>query len=180
MRTDSAAARRPRARRSLPILLLTAVLLAACATSSAVSWPGASFELPDGWEVLEQTPSRLVLADHLREQGERGVLVTFVRAAGTLPDDWRRSVAERGASLEADAPVLLAGDVPATQLILRDVVDGIPLREALLVVPSRGLVIAITPRLAPGDQDGPEVLLASLDAVRAFLDGVRLSAPATR
>jgi hypothetical protein len=179
MNTDVVATRSPRARR-LPILLLAAFLLSACSGSSAVSWPGASFELPSGWEVLEQTPSRLVLADHLRIDGERGVLVTFVRAAGTLPNEWRRSVAERGATLETDSPVLIAGDVPATQLILLDVVDGIPLREALLVVPSRGLVIAITPRLEPGDEDGPDVLLASLDGVREFLDGVQLSAPPSR
>lgn len=179
MSTSVAAARLSRACR-LPTLLLTAVLIAACSGSSAVSWPGASFELPNGWEVLEETPARLILADHLRAEGERGVLVTFVRAAGTLPNEWRRSVAERGATLEMDLPVLIAGDVPATQLILLDVVNGIPLREALLVVPSRGLVIAITPRLEPGDEDGPDVLLASLDAVREFLDGVRLSAPASR
>ncbi len=179
MRTDGAATRMQRVR-GISVLLLAAVLFAACSGSSDVSWPGASFELPDGWEVLEQTPSRLVLADHLRADGERGVLVTFVRAAGTLPDEWRRSVAERGATLETDSPVLIAGDVPATQLILLDVVDGIPVREALLVVASRGLVIAITPRLEPGDQDGPDMLLASLDVVRAFLDGVQLSAPANR
>jgi hypothetical protein len=161
-------------------VLLVAGVLTACSGTSGVSWPGVALELPSGWEVLEQSSGRLVLADHLRAEEERGVLVTFVRAPGTLPDDWRRSVAERGADLEADTPILLAGDVPATQLILRDTVDGIPLREALLVIPSRELVIAITPRLLPGDVDGPELLLESLDDVRAFLDTIRLTPPAPR
>jgi hypothetical protein len=177
MRTDPGAARAPRARWARSVALFAATLLAACSSSAAVSWPGVSFELPPGWEVVEQTSGRLVLADHARTQDERGVLVTFVRAPDTLPDDWRRSVAERQATLETDAPVLIAGDVPATQLILRDVIDGIPLREALLVVPSRGLVIAITPRLLSGEQDGPELLLESLDAVRALLDEVELAPP---
>jgi hypothetical protein len=108
------------------------------------------------------------------------VLVTFLRAPGTLPDDWRSTVADRGALLESDEAVLVAGDVPATQLILLDDVDGTLVREALLVVPSRGLVVAITPRLEAGDTDGPELLLESLDAVRSFLDGIQLAIPLAR
>lgn len=170
--------RRPRraVRRSL---LLGAVLLlgSACSASAELRWASVRTELPVGWEVIRSTDTQLVLADHLADDGERGVLVTFLRAPGTLPDDWRRTVAERGALLESDEAVLVAGDVPATQLILRDTVEGIPLREALLVIPSREIVVAITPRLVPGDTDGPEVLLASLDAVRVFLDGIQLAIP---
>jgi hypothetical protein len=105
------------------------------------------------------------------------VLVTFLRAPGALPDDWRRTVVERGALLESDQAVLIAGDVPATQLILLDDIDGTPFREAILVIPSREIVIAITPRIVAGETDGPELTLQSLDAVRAFLDGIRLGVP---
>jgi hypothetical protein len=157
--------------------LLLPLVLVACSGSSEVAWPGVRFQLPDGWEVLEQSPDRLVLADHLRDQDERGVLVTFLRVPGTLPDDWRVNVAARGAELESDEAVLISGDVPATQLVLRDTVDGTPMREVLLVVASRGLVIAVTPRVLAGEQDGPELLLESLDAVRALLDEVQLAPP---
>jgi len=176
MRTEVATGPTARWRRGIAALLLPLVV-AACSGSSEVTWPGLRLQLPEGWEVLEQGSERLVLADHLVEEGERGVLVTFLRVPGTLPDDWRDVVAARGAELESDEGVLISGDVPATQLVLRDTVDGTPVREVLLVVASRGLVIAITPRLQSGELDGPELLLESLDAVRALLDDVELAPP---
>jgi len=176
MVADRVAGPRARWRRRIAALILPLVA-AACGTSAEVSWPGLRLQLPAGWEVLEQSAERLVLADHLAAEGERGVLVTFLRVPGTLPDDWRGTVADRGAQLESDEAVLISGDVPATQLVLRDTVDGTPIREVILIVASRGLVIAVTPRLQPGQQDGPELLLASLDAVRSLLDEVELAPP---
>ena len=151
-----------------------ALALAACGGADAVAWDVVRLDLPATWEVLGEDTDRLVLADHLVEEGERGVTVTFLRVPDALPDAWRARVADRGAALEADMGVRIAGDVPATQLVLRDEVDGVPVREVLLVVPSRGLVIAITPRLAPGELDGPELLLERLDGVRTLLDGMEL------
>ena len=177
MRTERRAVVGPRRPRRMVALLLVPLLVVACSGPERVEWPGARFELPAGWEVLAQEPGRLVLADHLAAEGERGVLITFLREPGTLPDDWRARVADRGATLESDAGVLIAGDVPATQLVLLDEVDGTPVREAILVVASRGLVIAITPRVLPGEQDGPELLLDALDGVRAVLDTVELALP---
>jgi hypothetical protein len=176
MRTERATGARARWRRRVAVLLVPLVV-AACTGSSEVTWPGMRFELPGGWEVIDRTADRLILADHLADEGGRGVTVTFLRVPGTLPDDWRATVAARGAELESDEGVVISGDVPATQLVLRDTVDGTPIREVLLVVASRGLVIAVTPRLAPGEQDGPELLLESLDAVRGFLDGIELAPP---
>jgi hypothetical protein len=176
MRTETVTGPRARWRRTAAALLLPLVIVA-CGGSSELTWPGLRLQLPEGWEVLEQTSDRLVLADHLVQEGERGVLVTFLRVPGTLPDDWRDTVAARGAELESDEGVLISGDVPATQLVLRDTVDGIPVREVLLVVASRGLVIAVTPRVQRGELDGPELLLASLDAVRGLLDEVELAPP---
>jgi hypothetical protein len=178
MRTDRAArvSQRP-IRRALMMLLVTAVV-AACSGADRLDWPGLRLELPDGWERIEETPERLVLADHLAEEGQRGVLVTFLRVPGTLPDDWRERIAQRGALLESDEGIRIAGDVPATQLVLLDELDGTPVREVLLVVASRGLVIAVTPRLLPGELDGPELLLSSLDGVRALLDDIELAPPA--
>jgi hypothetical protein len=174
MGADPASRRLPRARRM--VLLGVALLLAAgCSSDTELRWAGVRAELPAGWELVASSDTQLILADHLQAEDGRGVLITFLRAPDTLPDDWRRTVAERGALLESDEPVLVAGDVPATQLILLDDVDGIPLREALLVIPSRGLVVAITPRVTVGDRDGPELLLGSLDAVRSFLDGIQLT-----
>jgi len=164
-------------RRALALLLVP-ILLVACGGPERIDWPGARFELPAGWELLSSDADRLVLADHLTVEGERGVTVTFLRVPGTLPSQWRERVADRGATLESDSAILIAGDVPATQLVLLDEVDGTPIREVLLVVASRGLVIAITPRVAPGDQDGPEVLLDSLDGVRTLLDAIELAPPA--
>lgn len=177
MTTDPRARVAPRRRRRA-LLVAVGLLIAACSGPERIEWPGARFDVPVGWEIVAQEPERLVLADHLAAEGERGVLVTFLRVPGTLPDDWRTRVAERGATLESDEGVLIAGDVPATQLILRDEVDGTPVREAILVVASRGLVIAVSPRVEPGEQDGPELLLESLDGVRAVLDGIELALPA--
>jgi len=153
------------------------LLVASCSGPDRVEWPGARFDVPAGWELIGREPDRLVLADHLAAEGERGVLVTFLRVPGTVPDDWRTRVAERGATLESDEGVLIAGDVPATQLILLGEVGGTPVREAILVVASRGLVISVAPRVQPGDQDGPELLLESLDGVRAVLDTIELALP---
>ena len=178
MRTDRAArpTRRPLVRALA--LLLVPVLLAACGGPERVDWPGLRFDLPDGWERIEDGTDRLVLADHLADEGERGVLVTFLRVPGTLPDDWRERVAERGALLESDEGIMIAGAVPATQLVLLDAPGGTPVREVILVVASRGLVIAISPRVVAGDQDGPELLLESLDGVRDLLDVIELAPPA--
>jgi hypothetical protein len=180
MRTDRRGRPTVRPRLRLLAALLAPLVLAACSGSDGIEWPGVRLDLPPGWEVVASERDRLVLADHVAGDGARGVLVTFLRVPGTLPDDWRARVADRGALLESDAPVLIAGDVPATQLVLLDEVDGTPVREVILVVASRGLVIAVTPRLLPGEQDGPELLLEALDGVRAVLDRVELAAPASR
>jgi len=174
------ASRRPHPARRTLLLGLLLVLAAACGNSAELRWASVRAELPAGWEVLASSDTQLILADHVAADGGRGVLVTFLRAPGTLPDDWRSTVADRGALLESDEAVLVAGDVPATQLILLDDIDGTLVREALLVIPSRGLVIAVTPRLEAGDADGPELLLESLDAVRSFLDGIQLAIPLAR
>ncbi len=174
------APRRPSAPRRTLIVGLLLTLVAACGTSSELRWASVRAELPAGWELLASSDTQLILADHVVADGGRGVLVTFLRSPGTLPDDWRGAVADRGALLESDEAVLVAGDVPATQLILLDDIDGTRVREAVLVIPSRGLVVAITPRLEAGDTDGPELLLESLDAVRSFLDGIQLAIPLAR
>lgn len=178
MRTERAARPSQRPLRRALSLLIVPLVLAACSGSAGVEWPGMRFSLPVGWEVIEERPDRLVLADHLADEGERGVLVTFVRVPGTLPDDWRQRIAERGALLESDEGVLIAGDIPATQFVLLDGLDGTPVREAILVVASRGLVISVAPRVDAGDEDGRELLLESLDGVRALLDVIELAPPA--
>ncbi len=167
------AGRRGRLRAAVAGLSL-ALVLAACGGSDAVAWDVVRLTLPDGWEVVAEERDRLVLADHLVEEGGRGVTVTFLRVPDALPDAWRGRIADRGAVLESDAGVRVAGDVPATQLVLLDEVDGVPVREVLLVIPSRGLVLAITPRVGPEDRDGPDLLLERLDGVRTVLDGMEL------
>ncbi len=176
MRTDRAARPSARLTRWVAALLLVP-LLAACGGSDRIEWPGVRLDLPEGWELVAQETVRLVLADHVAAEGERGVHVTFLREPGTLPDDWRRRIADQGLTLESDTQVLIAGDVPATQLIVLASTDGVPVRQVILVVASRGLVISVDPVLAPGEQDGPELLLESLDGVRAMLDTVELALP---
>jgi hypothetical protein len=177
MRTDRRTPRHVRPLRRVLALLLAPIVLVACGGSDRIEWTGARIDLPVGWEVVSSGADRLVLADHLGSEGERGVQVTFLRIPGTLPAEWRQRVAERGATLESDSAVLIAGDVPATQLVLLDEIEGTPIREVILVVASRGLIIAITPSLEPGDQDGPRVLLDSLDGVRELLDTIELAPP---
>ncbi len=163
-----------RRRAAAAVAALVALTLTACGGSDVVDWDVVRMDVPVGWEVLAEERDRLVLADHLVTEGERGVTVTFLRVPDALPDAWRARVAERGAELETDVGIRIAGDVPATQLVLRDVVDGVPVREVLMIVPSRGLVIAITPRIVMGETDGPELLLERLDGVRTVLDRLEL------
>jgi len=163
--------------RLVGILLLLTFLASACSASDEIQWNAVRLQLPDGWEFLASSDEQLVLADHVAGLGERGVVVSFVRAPQTLPDIWRDAVVTEGAIIETDQQVLIAGDVPATQLVVRSQRDGMDVREVLFVVASRELVILVRPMLEPGDTDGPELLLDSFDGVRALLDQLELSTP---
>jgi hypothetical protein len=176
-RSRAGAARRRLGPRLLSIILTVTVVAAGCSGGDDLQWDGVRLRLPDGWELLATSDERLDLADHVAELGERGVSVSFIPAPQTLPDDWRSAVVAQGATIETDQQVFVAGDVPATQLVIRTQRDGFDVREVLFVVPSRELVILVRPRLAPGDTDGPELLLDSLDGVRALLDQLELATP---
>lgn len=175
----------------LVALLGAALVLGACSGGSqpsSVTWRNVTVPVPDGWYVIEQADTRLSLASHdLRpdqaagspaDRPEGDVLgMFFTFEPRTIPDDWRRFVAEQGATLESDQALVLEGDVPATQLVYSYVTDGLPTREMVVVIPSRAIVLIAQPIPAPGDEDGPEVFLRHIETFLEVLEGARFGPP---
>lgn len=181
-----------RSPRLLAVLVVAALLLVACGDDgnqpSAVSWRNVEIEVPDGWYVFEEAEDRLSISnqdigygedpDVARERPEGDtVAMFFTYEPRTVPDDWRRFVDQQGATLESDEQVVLDGEVPATRLVYSFVTDGVPTREMVVVIPSRGIVLLAQPVPEPGDEDAPEVFLAYIDDFLGVLESAEFGAP---
>ena len=154
----------------LAILAAGALLLVACGGEpSSVTWRNVTFEIPDGWYVFEETDTRLSLsnadigpeairsADDVPD--EDVVAIFFTYEPGVSPDDWRRYTEQQDATLEEDESIVLGDGVPATRLVFDYVTGTIPLREMVVVIPSRHIVALAQPVPRIGQEDGPEVFL---------------------
>ena len=162
------------------VLLAAAFLLSSCGPPSSVTWRNITFDVPEGWHVVEQGPTRMTLAsaqivptggtiEPEAAPDEPVVAMWFSYEPYTLPDDWRDFVDEQGATLETDDQIRLTGDVPAARLIYSRTMDGVPTREMVLVIPARSVVVFAQPVPRPGDTDAPDVFL---DHVATFLEVV--------
>lgn len=171
------------ARRSLVVVLaLLGLLLSACSSSGGpVAWRDADFALPAGWIEIDRSENHLLLGDGLppEEPGVRGELDVAMQVTvepGASADDWRRFVADEGATLEIDEAVSVGG-APATMIQFSFTTNGVPTRERVIVIPSRQLVLLQQPVPLQTDTDGPERFLERLDEFDALLDGISFGAP---
>lgn len=178
--------RRPsRLARSVAALCL--VLLAACGGDpSVVSWRDAELQLPEGWTVFEDEPSRLSVAnvplgaeisEDERPEGDV-VAMFFTHEPRTQPGDWRRYLEDIDAMVEVDEATDVGG-VPATRFEYRSpTADGAAeTRELVVVIPAREVVVLAQPVPLPGDEDAPEVFERGRAAFESVLESISWGAP---
>lgn len=173
--------RRPVTGALLATVLLLAAAVACGGSGDTVSWGGLDLRLPEGWTVFEDGPTYLSVSDgELGEEegdpGERQAAAFFTREPGTVPDDWRTFVTDVDGELETDRSIEVDG-LPATQLVFSHTSNGVPLREMVVVVPSRDLVILMQPVVVQGQSDGREQFEAHRGEFEAILDGIDFGAP---
>jgi hypothetical protein len=172
------------------LLLMVAATIGGCSDGnqpSAVEWRNVTVRLPDGWYVFEEADTRLSISNQdigpeamregVQEPEEPVVAMFFTYEPTTLPDDWRRYVEEQDATLEVDDRLELDGEVPASRLVFSYVTDGVPLREMVVVIPSRSIVVLAQPVPAVGDTSGPEVFLDNVDTFMQVLEAASFGAP---
>lgn len=172
------------------LLLLVAATVAGCDRGnqpSAVEWRNVTVQLPDDWYVFEEADTRLSISNQdigpeatredAQPRDEPVVAMFFTYEPTTLPDDWRRYVEEQDATLEVDDRLELQGEVPASRLVFSYVTDGVPLREMVVVIPSRSIVVLAQPVPAVGDTSGPEVFLANVETFMQVLEDASFGAP---
>ena len=178
----------PRLARLLAVLTCGALLLVACGGQpSSVTWRNVTFEIPDGWYVFEETDTRLSLsnadigpeairsADDVPDEDVVAIFLTY--EPGASPDDWRRYVEQQDATLEVDEAIQLGDGVPATRLVFDYVTGEIPLREMVVVIPSRHIVALAQPVPRIGRQDGPEIFLDHRETFDEILETATLGPP---
>lgn len=162
---------------------MLALLLSACSSSNEVDWRGLSLTPPEGWQVFEQRATTLSLANgDLSAEGVRGqraVAMQFNHEPRTVPDDWRELVTSSGGTIEVDESFDLDG-VPSTRLVFSWVTGGIPTREMVVLIPSRGIVVLAQPVVEQGETDGPDRFLEFREQFDAVLDSIVFGAPVDR
>ncbi|MBW3620829.1 MAG: hypothetical protein KY461_11330 [Actinobacteria bacterium] len=175
-------------RRALAGLLALALVLVGVACDRASgperSWRDLEVTLPEGWSVFEDEGTRFSVADGtLGDDGDRGTAEAaafFTHEPGSGPDAWRELVdGALDGTLERDER-LQVGGVPATRLVFSHESNGLPLREMVVLVPSRELVILMQPIVLRGERDGPQVFDAHLAEFDALLSSLRFGAPTDR
>ncbi len=180
-------------RSTLLLLIVLALAITACGGNqpSSVTWRNVTLPMPDGWYVFEEEDTRLSISnadigpEAIRTAEEdpdveprTDVVAMFLTyEPRTVPGDWRDYAERQDATVESDEQIVLGGDVPATRIVFSYVTDGIPLREMVVVIPSRSIVVLAQPVPTFGQQDGPEVFLDHVDTFIEVLDGADFGAP---
>ena len=184
-------------RSTVLFLVALALVLTACGGGnqpSSVTWRNVTLQMPDGWYVFEEEETRLSISNaDIGPEAMRGVdidpddeveldddvvamFLTFEPQAS--PADWRAYAEQQDATVESDEQIVIGGDVPATRIVMNYVTDGVPLREMVVVIPSRRVVVLAQPVPWAGQQDGPEVFLDHVDTFIEVLDTAEFGAPA--
>lgn len=168
------------------LAVVLAVLFGACDRGGGAerTWRDLHVTLPPGWSVFEDEPTRFSVADGtLGEEGDRGsaeAAAFFTHEPQSRPDAWRELVdGALGGTLERDE-TLRVGGLPATRLVFSHESNGLAMREMVVLVPSRELVILMQPIVIRSQRDGPEVFDAHLPEFEALLSSIRFGAPTGR
>ncbi len=172
------------------LLLVLAAIAVGCGRGnqpSSVEWRNVTVQVPDGWYVFEEAETRLSISNQdigpeaTREGAppadEPVVAMFFTYEPRTQPDDWRRYVEEQDATLEVDDRLELDGEVPATRLVFSYITDDVPLREMVVVIPSRSIVVLSQPVPAVGVTSGPDVFLDHVETFMQVLEEASFGAP---
>lgn len=174
------------------VLLLSGGLLTGCSSNGAVSWRDLDLTLPDGWLVYEQTSTVLGIAntplgqeatDDPDEQApgrgarqSEAVAAQFQYDPNGSTDDWRELIAMEDGTVEVDEQIEIDG-IPASRLVWSGELNGIPVREMIIVIPSRSITILYQPVVSRDATDGPERFLAYRDEFEAVLTSIDFGAP---
>lgn len=172
------------------VLAACGLLLAACGGEpSSVRWRNVTFDVPDGWFVFEEADTRLSMSnadigpEAIRSANdvpdEDVVAIFFTYEPSASPDDWRRYAEQQGATVEVDEQIHLGEGVPATRLVFDYVTQDIPMREMVVVIPSRRIVALAQPVPRDGQQDGPEIFLDHRDRFDEILESAVFGPPLT-
>lgn len=174
----------PSTARRLAVAVL-ALLVAACGDAGTVEWRDLTVEVPEGWAVFEEEPTRLSMATtplgedaaDPEEWPDDVVAMFFTHEPGVVPGDWREYVDGRDdATVESDVAIEIDG-VPATRLIYRDVSNGVRVREMAVVVPAREIAVLVQPIPRPGEEDIEERFVRHLDTFTEVLESIEWGAP---
>lgn len=155
------------------VLLLA---LVACAPGDgSVEWRDLSVEVPDGWVVAERDDRKLSLANaefrsDRADELEAAVFLSH-EPDGSI-DRWRELVDDRGGEIETDETFELDGE-PASRLVFSHDANGTLLREMVVVVPSRDLVMLFQPVVLRGSEDGPVTFERHRDRFQRLLASLR-------
>ncbi len=163
-------------------LLLVALLASACGTSAAGEqrWRGLRVTAPEGWVVHEKEDTRFAISDApfgtQEEPGAGEVGAFFTYEPGASADAWRDLIEQEGWTLELDEPISIDGS-PATRLVFEHTGAETPLREMVVVLPSRDVVMLFQAAVLRGQTDGPEIFDRHRTEFEQILRGIRLGAP---
>ncbi|MGH3440542.1 MAG: hypothetical protein ACRDUY_00540 [Nitriliruptorales bacterium] len=148
-------------RSGLSVVGFAAVLAASCASSpDAVAWNDLHVDVPEGWHVSENDPGKLSLAnaplgrESSADDLEAAIFFTVEESPSLEP--WREIVAERDGEVEEDTGINLAG-VDADRIVFTTPGNGTPMREMVVVVPARDLVILLQPVVLRESTEGPAI-----------------------
>lgn len=180
-------ARTPEPSRVLRLAAVIAVLLVAATGCGGDdghhAWRDLELQVPDGWVVFEESPTVLGLANaplgvEQGAAGDRVVAAQFTyEPRSASPGVWRAWVDEQPESdLESDTAIEIDG-VPATRLVFSHDANGIPTREMVVVVPSRGLYILMQPVPEIGDTEAPDLFLENIERFDTILASIDFGAP---
>lgn len=167
--------------RSPFVLVLSLVLLApACGgDDGTVDWRGLELEVPAGWQVNERDASKLSLATAPFDQesvDDLEAAAFLTHEPGTQPDDWRRFVEEQDGEVESDDRLTVDG-APATRLVFSYDANGTPMREMVVLVPSRQVVMLFQPIVPRGSDLGPGRFAEHRPTFDAIVASVTFGAP---
>lgn len=175
-------------RRSALLVGMVAVLAACSGSPSAVTWRNITVPVPDGWYVVEESGTHLTLANAELSaaelfgeppgDGQEVVAMFFTYEPTTLPRDWLEHVERQDGVLESNTQIRLDDDeVPATRIVYAYETLGVPTREMVVVIPSRGVVMLALPIPGAGSDEAPDVFLRHLDTVMQVLEESSYGAP---